>query len=266
MKKLLLLLLLLVPVSSFWGGRGGGGMKSKGRAAVATRREEHRCEDESSGECSDQDELFDLDDGEEDDILPATTSSTADPHPLLQISCQLAVSATDSMTFPVLTVCDTGAQRTILTFEAATRCGLVPQVDRRYQGRALGIGKSVKVFGRLPAGAVTLQLYGKNCCSMPSPAMIVLEPGAQQQFDVLLGLDFLREQQAVLDLTQEELLLSGVRVPFVRPRGESSLSYDRSLYGEHTPSSRVKANLVEVEFDDDDEYDSYDGKVDMTGV
>lgn len=49
---------------------------------------------------------------------------------------------------------DTGAEVTVMSAKAAQRAGLLHLLDRRYAGRATGVG-SCRVLGRLPAGCAT---------------------------------------------------------------------------------------------------------------
>ena len=125
---------------------------------------------------------------------------------------------------PIQTFLDTGAQRTVMSWEAAAKIGfLLPHLDRRYAGRAAGVG-SCAVLGRIPAGVTTLNLGGETV--VPSPSITIIESTGTKGVDFLLGLDFLREQQAVIDLRNEELQLrvneEDFSIPFIRPRGSLS--------------------------------------------
>lgn len=162
-------------------------------------------------------------------------------HPLLQIPCAMHVDLPDdrARSQPVRTFCDTGAQRTVMSWDCAVRTGLLQHLDRRYAGQAMGVG-SCRVLGRIPAGIGRLTLNGQ--VSIPSPAITVLESttggsssdgndnesnDATAGVELLLGLDFLRENDAILNLRTEELQLivgddEEVRIPFIRPRSPSS--------------------------------------------
>jgi hypothetical protein len=188
-------------------------------------------------------------------------------HPLLQIPCAMHVHLPDdgnnnngnrARSQPVRTFCDTGAQRTVMSWDCAQRTGLLQHLDRRYAGQACGVG-SCRVLGRIPAGIGRLTLNGR--VSIPSPAISVLEStnggnsgsdndnsndshDATAGVELLLGLDFLREHDAILNLRTEELQLivddrdnddcsdgsdcsdgnhsREVRIPFIRPRSPSS--------------------------------------------
>ena len=106
---------------------------------------------------------------------------------------------------------DTGAEVTVLSAEAAQRAGLLHLLDRRYAGRATGVG-SCRVLGRLPAGCATLVL-GRECgrkagggdgednaIAMPCPQLIVLEETGTEGVDLLIGLDILEEYGASISL------------------------------------------------------------------
>jgi DNA damage-inducible protein 1 len=43
---------------------------------------------------------------------------------------------------------DTGAQVTVMSAACAARCGLLSKVDKRFAGRAVGVG-SAKILGRI---------------------------------------------------------------------------------------------------------------------
>jgi hypothetical protein len=206
-----------------------------------------------------------------------------DAHPLLQIPCGLALtregmgnlsnarllsSSASSFskqhhTEPQRTVqafLDTGAQRTVMSWEAAAKLGfLLPHLDRRYAGRATGVG-SCAVVGRIPAGVCQLHLGG-GMVTVPSPAILVIESTeTDDHVDFLIGLDFLRDHEAIIDMRKEELQLKvegkDVSITFLRPKGSFQAMPD-SRNDRDTHDSRVDSD---TEFDDDDE------KLDMSGV
>ena len=151
-------------------------------------------------------------------------------HPMLQIPVSFSLNGIlGSPHTPVTSYCDTAAMRTVMSWDTAKRLGLLPHLDRRYAGgKAVGVG-ACRVLGRLPAGLCDLHICGM--VTVPSPTIIILEStntakgGSLQTtpgVDLLLGLDFLREHQAILDLRQEELRLlvnqEEYSIPFLRPR------------------------------------------------
>eukprot|EP00611_Tribonema_gayanum_P030574 TRINITY_DN8561_c0_g1_i1.p2 TRINITY_DN8561_c0_g1~~TRINITY_DN8561_c0_g1_i1.p2 ORF type:complete len:242 (+),score=66.26 TRINITY_DN8561_c0_g1_i1:117-842(+) len=50
---------------------------------------------------------------------------------------------------------DTGAQVTVMSAPCAARCGLLGQLDKRYAGRAVGVG-SARILGRIPDAHLSL--------------------------------------------------------------------------------------------------------------
>mmetsp|Transcript_26712 Transcript_26712/g.56867 ORF Transcript_26712/g.56867 Transcript_26712/m.56867 type:complete len:765 (+) Transcript_26712:666-2960(+) len=135
---------------------------------------------------------------------------------------------------PIAAYVDTGAQVTVISAAAARRAGILHLMDRRYAGRATGVGHC-KVLGRIPARHVYFILgdggdaaHGTTdatCCwddpnyeddyhddardhsddhgsrdsstvQMEGPALTVLEGTVTQGVDVLLGLDVLQDWEA----------------------------------------------------------------------
>lgn len=201
-----------------------------------------------------------------DDTSSTTTTNTlphVHTHPMLQVPCsvQLKTDENDAKVTPLATFVDTGAQVSVLSQRAAAQAGVLHMMDRRYAGHALGVGQC-RVLGRLPAGCLVFYLHG---ICVPAPAITVLEH-ANEGVDLLLGLDFLRDYQAILNLQTEEMLLTTkhagiVAIPFVRPRAVlqfggsaddgSDYGYDQRLCNDYT---------------DDSDGDSQDGGLDMSGL
>jgi len=167
--------------------------------------------------------------------------------------------------------------------------GLLHYMDRRYQAYATGVGGTVNVLGRIPAGAAVLELRHVNNGNpkgsrirIPCPAITVLKDspihdsrqlGKEQE--LLLGLDFLREHDCVLDVASNELQLTvqdeegyprPIRIPFLRPRGSSNRSLFATTSQSSDPPSHDEPDEEYEEMDDDDEYDNEETPVDMSGV
>ena len=163
-------------------------------------------------------------DEDEPDNRNTDSSSLLDAlqlHPLLQIPAAFSLSGfLYSSDVPVRTYLDTGAMRTVMSFDVAERLGVAQHLDRRYSGEATGIG-SARVLGRLPAGLFAMHLHGS--VTVTSPAITILESTGLPGVELLLGLDFLRECKAIVDLRKEEvrLVVEGKEhaIPFIRPRG-----------------------------------------------
>lgn len=298
----------------------------------------------------------------------STTSTTAlddcQLHPMLQIPLAVSLNDLDSHNhhhhshqhYPnnnnniraIRAYCDSGATRTVMSYESARRLGWLKQLDRRYAGQATSVGGSCRVLGRLPAGLVNFHLQhhvnnvnnnnhnnkrdntnnsdnhddgdsDRRMIVLQSPTITVLEdlPSSSSStceeedddgnggFELLLGLDFLREYQAILDLRNEELRLLVKRkeysIPFLRPRSSVSSSstctsststscdaaHDDKTLEDHgreqeTHSTSIIHKHKRGEFfrggrspfqddndhddDDDDDYEDFDETLDMSGV
>ncbi|KAL3804487.1 hypothetical protein HJC23_002526 [Cyclotella cryptica] len=112
---------------------------------------------------------------------------------------------------PIAAYVDTGAQVTVISASAARRAGILHLMDRRYAGRATGVGHC-KVLGRIPARHVYFFLgeesqqdscrgggvdnSRKSVVQMDGPALTVLEGTVTKGVDILLGLDVLQDWEA----------------------------------------------------------------------
>ncbi|KAL7482442.1 hypothetical protein ACHAW6_008119 [Cyclotella cf. meneghiniana] len=112
---------------------------------------------------------------------------------------------------PIAAYVDTGAQVTVISAAAARRAGILHLMDRRYAGRATGVGHC-KVLGRIPARHVYFILgdenqkalrkgggvdnNGESVVQMDGPALTVLEGTVTKGVDILLGLDVLQDWEA----------------------------------------------------------------------
>lgn len=209
-------------------------------------------------------------------------------HPLLQVPCSIQLAGTPSgstattttttmMTMttekrtPIQTFIDTGAQVSVLSVQAAGRAGVLQMMDRRYAGHAQGVGQC-RVLGRLPAGALYLHLHGQVV--VEAPAVTILER-TNDGVDLLLGLDFLRDHGAILNLRTEEMLLQSaqgeVSIPFIRPRvamdfgpaddiDGTAANSDDDCYPDHRQCRGHASD------DDDDEDEEIPFGLDMSGV
>jgi hypothetical protein len=183
--------------------------------------------------------------------------------PLLQIPCSLQLVPEQKRT-PISTFVDTGAQVSVLSVEAAARAGVLQMMDRRYAGHAQGVGQC-RVLGRLPAGVLLLHMHGEG--PMEAPAITILEH-TNDGVDLLLGLDFLRDRGAILNLRTEEMTIQlpgndkvkkEVSVPFIRPRAQ----LDFGGGGIYQPSGLC---VSDVDSDEESEDDEPIQNIDMSGV
>jgi hypothetical protein len=201
------------------------------------------------------------DENVEEDTLPP-------PHlqskPLLQVPCSLQLLPESKRT-SISTFVDTGAQVSVLSVEAAARAGVMQMMDRRYAGHAQGVGQC-RVLGRLPAGVLLLHMHGEG--PMEAPAITILEH-TNDGVDLLLGLDFLRDRGAILNLRTEEMTIQlpgsdkvkrEVSIPFIRPRAKLDFGGE----GIYQPS-RLCASDIDSDEESEEEEDPQN-RIDMSGV
>lgn len=133
---------------------------------------------------------------------------------LIQIPMALTLQhdsdAYDAVPIPISTFLDTGAQVTVMTYDAAKRAGIAHLIDTRYAGHASGVaGVSCRVLGRIPANSVSFLLGNRDQIVDSSPAIAVLEDRIMEgeTVDMLLGLDVLEEWQAMVCLRDRTLTI-----------------------------------------------------------
>lgn len=86
---------------------------------------------------------------------------------------------------------DSGAQSTIISKAFAERCGLLKDIDTRFEGRAVGVGSS-KILGRIHSASLKIADKHWVQCSLQ-----VLE---SIDIDFLFGLDMLKKHRCNIDL------------------------------------------------------------------
>lgn len=103
---------------------------------------------------------------------------------------------------------DSGAQMTIMSQACARRCGVMRLIDERFKGVAQGVGSS-NILGKIHLNPI--KIGGQVFLS----SYTVLE---QDSMDFLLGLDFLRKHQAIIDLKSNPpcLRLGDLAQPFLQ--------------------------------------------------
>ena len=258
----------------------------------------------------------------DDDGSSQAALSSLQLEPLLQVPCaiQLMKNLSDqsdkSHKRAIGAFCDTGAQRTCMSWDAAKRVGLAHLLDRRYAGQATGVG-FCRVLGRIPAQTVLLHFSGAGAgagagrsssdhqdITIMAPAITILESTGTEGVELLFGLDFLRDAQAVIDMEEEYLRLTGalastkgetettvVEVSFVRPRqsvtktivateSEDGGDANEKSRGMEQPQSRpsrqataetTAGNTSNIGYDSDNEEDEgsdeeADTPMDMSGI
>jgi hypothetical protein len=202
---------------------------------------------------SDEEEEEEVEQDVYDDNVPSHPSIHHQNHcnnGLLRIPCSIVINSesgrsstetTPSLDFPpshaaatsVSAYVDTGATVTVISAAAAKRVGIYHLIDRRYAGRATGVGHC-RVLGRIPAHHVSFLLgsgdddekeiddydvtnnprsvrggglnhhnndkkkYNNNngVVQMDGPALTVIEGTVTKGVDVLLGLDVLQDWEA----------------------------------------------------------------------
>jgi hypothetical protein len=199
------------------------------------------------------------DDHDEGEVGDETFAVLPHVHSLLQVPCALEIPEHNNRVTTVTCIVDTGAQVTVLSREAARRGGVLHLLDRRYSGQATGVG-SCRVLGRIPAGALLMHLA---TTTVPSPAITVLDNNSMGM-DLLLGLDFMRDVGAVLNLKEEEMTIQfageQVIIPFLRPR---------ETVGAECDAGWINTDIIKCidnDFSDDEEHDDSCEELDMSGV
>jgi len=168
---------------------------------------------------------------------------------------------------------DTGAQVTVISASAARRAGILHLMDRRYAGRATGVGHC-RVLGRIPARHVYFFLgddevscrrgdvkeQNEAAVQMDGPALTVLEGTVTKGVDMLLGLDVLQDWDAEIRMGADKSITvkkkkgklqvrDSIVIPFVSQHGEktrhSNISRTHGMKdGQHDKEHRLHSNAI----------------------
>ncbi|TNN08210.1 Protein DDI1 isoform 1 [Schistosoma japonicum] len=110
---------------------------------------------------------------------------------------------------------DSGAQSTIMSEDCARRCNLDLLIDKRWAGKAYGVGTQT-IIGRVHNGLIEI-----SGIFIPT-SFIVLK---DQSMDLLIGLDMLKRHQCCIDLKRNVLIIDGrIEAPFL-PESEIPMSF-----------------------------------------
>lgn len=158
--------------------------------------------------------------------------------------------------YTVPAIIDTGAQITIISTSCAKRCRVMNLIDRKYSGRAVGVGSS-EIIGRinnlqLRVGPITFQ----------SRVAVLRESSV----DFLIGMDFLRRFKCDLCLTEGVLKLKvrdrAIRVPFMTDRKSFGTFNDDAveINDGYDMTDDNESSFDDLDDDMDDDIDDYKPK------
>jgi len=231
---------------------------------------------------------------------------TTERHSLLEIPCMVLnrQNSNHNEGCNINSFVDTGAQVTVMSLEAAERCGLRDDIDEQFSGRATGVGGSTRIVGRLYNVALLLGTDG-SVTSRPVKVVcrnviVIEETFSMPGLDLLLGLDLLTELNASVCLRDRTLSVQQIdhgvfsqrKISFVSDirksgvRDETGASWrltknERQIFegdefgheGSISQKDEILHNrhntlkdLYNDDFDDDDEDNYENEKFDFSGL
>lgn len=117
---------------------------------------------------------------------------------LLWIKCEINGT-------PVVALVDTGAQMSIIPLDVAKNCSVEYLIDTRYRIITQGVGTQ-KSMGRIHA------LNVKIGNEVWTNSFTVLTGSIDH---VILGIDWMTKNRAIIDLSQRCIILNGKKIPFI---------------------------------------------------
>ena len=125
---------------------------------------------------------------------------------LLEVTCALELVNTLQENQTVKAFVDTGAQVTVISLEAAKRCGLKDHIDFKYAGKAVGVAGSTRIVGRLRDLILVLTSEdGEPIRVVCKSVVVIKEAFSLPGLDLLIGLDILSELNASISLRDSTL-------------------------------------------------------------
>jgi hypothetical protein len=128
---------------------------------------------------------------------------------------------------PVQAYCDTGVTETTMTYRAAQKAGLLPLIQFNPKGGVIEAttshlqqARGDSAGGGVSGASLWLRLGGSTRATVAAPAIVILPrtvasssssssssllEEAEDEQELVLGLDFLRQVNAIVDLRNEEL-------------------------------------------------------------
>lgn len=105
---------------------------------------------------------------------------------------------------PDVAVIDTGAEFSTISLDTAIKCGLESHIDKRLEGKALGVGSS-RIIGKI-------HLVQLKCGNeyFATNFMVV-----ENVVGTLLGMPFLRMHRMVIDLSSYQIRIGDVSLPIM---------------------------------------------------
>ena len=178
-----------------------------------------------------------------DDVENKSTKGKHKTQGLLEVACSLELCDEPHQNQTVKAFIDTGAQVTVISLEAAKRCGLKEHIDFKYAGKAVGVAGSTRIVGRLRDITLVLVSDDGQCVRVVcKSAVVIKEAFSLPGLDLLIGLDLLSELNALINLSDNTITFEindensrfTSRIPFLGR--ENKMDQDLDVEGRHAIS------------------------------